>query len=51
MGVAEVENAIAIEGRGKVWERDHMGRQLNIERITPPALMQSHQTNTALERR
>src|ERR1700724_3412910 len=51
MGVAEVENAIAIDDLRKVWEGDRTGHQLNIERIAPSVLVQSHQSSAGMEHR
>ena len=50
MSVAEVEDAIAIEGLWEVRKRYGAGHQPDIERIAPPAPIQTEQSSTGVKR-
>jgi len=50
MSVAEVEDAIAIEGQWEVRKRYGAGHQPDIERIAPPAPIQTEQSSTGVKR-
>jgi hypothetical protein len=51
MRIAEVQNAIAMEGRVKIRKRDRVVHQLDVECISPPAVLQSSQPEAALKNR